>query len=160
MMAIPPQSFPCLPEDFDPDGDRDVWEREYLAFIRKWIDLGAINPHEGHEERRAFPRFKLKSNAITILAKSQLPVVDISLAGISFYSNQTIDQPQTIPLVLENTFQVEVEVVSCRKVESGNENSKWPYRVHCRFVHPKHAMKFLVLLNDLDILSVYCPDHD
>ena len=142
------------PEGIDPGVHHDIWEQDYSKLIRKWTEAGAIDPPPDGDERRRFPRFKLKSKSITIQVESQFPVVDLSLSGISFLSNMAIDARQTINLVLEKTFQVEVEVVKSRKVALTEEGVDWPYRVHCRFVNPRHGMQLLVLLDEMDNLTV------
>lgn len=143
-----------LPDGIDPVGERDIWEKDYRLLIQKWMASGEIDHLPEGDERRQFPRFKLKSKSITILVEAQFPVVDLSLSGISFYSNLAVDARQSINLVLEKTFEVAVEIIRCQKTNVDFDGVQWPYRVHCNFVNHKHGMQLLVLLNEMDNLSI------
>lgn len=130
------------------DAQRD-WAEEYDALLRRAKAQAAAAPTAG--ERRGHPRFRVRGT-IGVQLAAQVPGVDMSVDGVSFRSAMPIEAGKRLNVVLAQAFLSEVEVIACEE-QPAPDASGWPWRVHCRFLHPGEGMRVLIVLDSMGILE-------
>lgn len=128
------------------------WKQDYEAILREGLARGEMDRHP-HERRRQ-PRFRLKSQDVFIKVEPRFRVVDVSVSGMSVYSDFPFQEGQTVNITLGKAFSVEAEVVGCPIVEADPDWLETKYRVQCRFRDEAVGMQFLVMLKQMDDLEI------
>ena len=136
-----------------------IWELAYRQVLRQALHEERVAAWPEDRERRLHRRFRLRQSTIAVQIECQMPVVDISASGISFYSTYAAHAGQRLNLVLEKAFLVEVRVVECTPSGDGAPGTDWPYRFHCEFTHPAEGLKLVVMLNEVDNLVLHRRDE-
>ena len=126
------------------------WEKKYQSLLDKSRRDGEIEVLEGGAEKRAFPRFKLKSGTVWIQINLSFDVIDISVSGISFYSTRPFAKEQVLAITLGKAFRIESVVVGCDMVELEEKFLEIAYLVRCRFKDETSALRFMVMLKEVD----------
>ncbi len=126
------------------------WEKEYQYLLDKSRSEGDVEVLGEGAEKRAFPRFKLKSGTVWIQLNLSFDVVDISVSGISLYSLRPFEKEQIIAITLGKAFRIEAEVVNCEMVELEEKFLEIAYLVRCRFKDETSALRFLVMLKEVN----------
>ena len=75
-------------------------------------------------------------------------MVDLSISGLSFYSDRAFPLGQSITVSLRQILAIEAEVLGCDAL--GGSHPPAPYRVRCRFADPDYGLRFLVLAVELE----------
>ncbi len=130
------------------------WKDEYRALVRSGRDRGELEIRRALEERRAQPRFKLKSECVWIKVEPKFAVVDVSVTGIALYSDFPFEVGKWITITLGKAFSVEAEVRGCEVVESDPTLLEHKYLVRCGFEDEETGMKFLVMIKEMDNLEL------
>ena len=126
------------------------WKEDYDRLLELGKKSGdVIEPVQG-QERRQNPRFRLRTETIWVKVEPRFSVIDVSISGISFYSNHLFRPGNRIQTSLGKAFSVEAEVLECEMVESDPDFMEAMYQVRCKFVNEAQGMQFLVMLKEMD----------
>jgi hypothetical protein len=126
------------------------WEREYEEILKEGKKTGELEILPEKKEQRSFPRFRIKSGAVWIRMDLSFDVVDVSVSGISIYSSHPFASKQVFAVTLGKVFRIEAEVIDCSLVESDRQFLETRYLVRCSFLDSHSAMRFLVMLKELN----------
>ncbi|MEE8394853.1 MAG: hypothetical protein V3S29_02280 [bacterium] len=133
------------------------WEKDYQAILEDSLTNGELVT-QGAAEKRAFPRFNLKSGSIWVKVDQSFDVIDVSVSGISFFSTYPFKADQTLGITLGKAFLIEAKVVETHLVEKDAIFLETAYRVACRFTDDKTGVRFLVMLKEMDNLEIGISD--
>jgi hypothetical protein len=130
------------------------WKRDYEAIVRESFTRGELEHVSDARERRDHPRFRMRSQHVWIKVQPRFDVVDVSVAGISVYSDFPFKVGETLTITLGKAFSVEASVVECPIVEADAAMLETKYRVQCRFADETVGMQCLVMMKQMDELEV------
>jgi PilZ domain len=124
------------------------WEEEYERFLDEALRERRLRILPAGSEKRRHPRFKL--NATQILVTEQVPhdIVDLSISGLSFFSDRTFDEGQRIMVSLRQILAIQAEVLGCETLSGPDLPAR--YKVRCRFTDEEYGLRFLVLAIEMD----------
>ena len=126
------------------------WKTEYERLLREGRQDGEVAEADQQNGHRSHPRFRLKESHVWIRVPTRFDLIEISIAGISFYSNIPFPIGDFLMLTLDKAFTIEAQVIECELVESSSSLMELHYRVGCAFADPNHGMQMLVMLKDLE----------
>ena len=126
------------------------WDKEYEELVKESLSRGDISLVEGDREKRASPRFRIKSGAIWVKMDTSFDVLDASISGISFETDRHFNDKDVIAIAIAKAFKIEVEVISCEMVESDPGITPTKYVTRCHFIDEHSAVRFLVMLKAVD----------
>ena len=126
------------------------WEKEYESLLNESRKKGEVDSRAEASEKRLAPRFRLASGSIWIKLDLSFDVIDVSVSGISFYSSQPFEKNQVFAITLSKAFRIEAEILDCDLVETDPHMMEAQYLVRCRFVDEASAMRFLVMLKEMN----------
>jgi PilZ domain len=130
------------------------WKQDYEALVRESAERGELQGQHRDPERRERPRFRLKSQHVTIKVESSFDVVDVSVTGIALLSDFPFQVGQVVNITLGKAFAVEATVVDCPLVPSDEDLLEAKYQVRCRFEDEAAGMQFLVIMKQMDDLEL------
>lgn len=130
------------------------WKEDYEALLQEGQVRGDVELRPEPEERRAQPRFRLKSQHVFIKVEPRFPVVDVSVTGISVYSDMPFAAGQTVSITLGKAFSLEAAVVDCTLVLADEDLLETKYRVRCQFADETVGMQCLVMMKQMDDLEL------
>ncbi|MCH9046493.1 MAG: PilZ domain-containing protein [SAR324 cluster bacterium] len=91
------------------------------------------------------PRFNIPGRQIQITDTIERDIIDMSISGVSFYSDRNHAIGEVVPLCLDGAFSVQTKVVGCQMVQTDPSFLEFKYRVRCEFVNSDHGLIFLML---------------
>ena len=122
-----------------------IWAQSYERRLNRAIATGEVEIIPNGKERRMNPRFKIPGRQIQITDSIQREVINMSISGVSFYSDRNHLIGEVVPLCLDGAFSVQTKVVGCQMVPTDPTFLEFKYRVRCKFVKPDHGLTFLML---------------
>jgi PilZ domain len=131
---------------------RDVWQAGYQRLLEEARGGGRVRVLASDDERRAHPRFPVRSEDIASPSEGRLAVEDMSVTGLSFHSREPYGAEQPLTVSLANVFSTETDVVACERLETPPDAAP-RYRVRCRFRDEEHGLQFLTLTLELERLE-------
>jgi hypothetical protein len=130
------------------------WKQDYEALLREGVANGQVERLAPGRERRVGPRFRLKSQHVHIRVEPRFEVVDVSVSGISVYSDFPFQVGRTVTITLGKAFSVEATVVDCPLVLADEDFLESKYLVRSRFADEMVGMQFLVMMKQMDDLEM------
>jgi len=131
----------------------NVWDSEYTQLLQSARKTGEFKELNPDSERRTHPRFPLKMESVWMKMDSPFTVSDISLSGISLFSNKPFLPSSTLQLQLGKAFQVEAVVVGCDMEEADSDLLDMQYRIRCRFSDLMDTKQILVMIKEMDLMD-------
>ena len=132
-----------------------AWEQEYEALLEHALANRRVERLPAGLEKREQPRFRLRTGSIGVQLETQVPVIDVSISGLSFRAALALQTGLRLNLVLARAFLVEAEVVGC---EAMSTDAAQGWRVHCSFRRHEDGMRLLVMLHAMGSLDVDAPE--
>ncbi len=129
---------------------QDVWEEEYEELLESSKASGEIELVSSSPDKREYPRFRLKAGAVWIRTDTAFDVIDVSVSGISFYSDQEFQLKQHLAITLGKAFKIEAEIIHCKPVEADPDTGASRYLVRCRFTDEHSSKRFLLMLKGME----------
>ncbi len=130
------------------------WQEEYKNLLKSGRTAGEIVPMADGMERRKNPRFKLKTGYVWIKVEPRFQVVDVSVTGISLFSDFQFQPGNVITVTLGKAFSVEATVIDCQLVVSDEMFFENKYLVRGEFEGEDIGMQFLVMIKEMDDLEI------
>lgn len=92
-------------------GPKHDWRAEYLAEMKR---KGFSGGKAGEDENRSHPRLGFRTGASMTIQAAPIPcqIVNVSVGGISFYSNVRLPEGQAVTITMENGFSLTLRVDS------------------------------------------------
>lgn len=136
------------------------WKDDYEDLLREGLARGEVELRSDSDEKRDQPRFRLKSQHVFIKVEPRFDVVDVSISGISVYSDFPFKIGQTVNITLGKAMSVEATVVECPLELANPDLLETKYRVRCQFEDETVGMQFLVMMKQMDDLELEAkPSH-
>ncbi len=129
---------------------KDEWEQEYEQLLEEGKSSGELSTVPEDEEKRNSPRFRILSGAVWIRMDTSFDVIDVSVSGISFYSDQQFELGQVLAVTLGKAFKIEAEIVHCELAEPDPNSGEARYLTRCHFLDKHSSMRFLLMLKGMD----------
>ena len=121
------------------------WREHYEDALRSFGFLSADTPGNNQREHLRF-QF-LKDKRVWAHANFlSFPIRDISVGGISFYSDLQIPLDLELPLSIEKSFSISGRVMYCGMEEMDSMFLECKYRVGVQFLSEEDGYKTMVLL--------------
>lgn len=130
------------------------WKDDYEALLEEERARSEPEPLPAAQERRSEPRFRIKSQVVWIKVEPRFPVVDVSVNGLSVYSEFPFKVGQTVSVTLGKAFSLEATVMDCPLVVADEDFLETRYRVTLAFADETVGMQFLVMLKQMDDLEL------
>lgn len=130
------------------------WQEEYQNLLKSGATAGEFEPMADGMERRKNPRFKLKTGYVWIKVEPRFQVVDVSVTGISLFSDFQFQPGNVITVTLGKAFSVEATVIDCQLVVSDEMFFENKYLVRGEFEDEDIGMQFLVMIKEMDDLEI------
>lgn len=130
------------------------WREEYKYLLESGKTAGEFLPRVGGGERRNNPRFKLKNSYVSIKVEPKLMVVDISITGISLFSDFQFRPGNIITVTLGKAFAVDARVIDCELVVSDEIFLENKYLIRSQFENMDIGPQFLVMIKEMEDLDV------
>jgi hypothetical protein len=130
------------------------WKQAYEEMLDEAEARGEVEELARDRERREEPRFRLRSRRVFMRVQLHFDVVDVSVAGISVYSDIPFKVNQPVIITLGKAFSVEATVVDCPLVEADPNLLETKYLVRCQFASEAVGMQFLVMMKQMDDLEL------
>lgn len=99
-------------------------------------------------EMRDFPRIKAEATRLTVKMEVQVTTHNISMAGVTFFSDYTFILGQVVNITIADVFSVRGEVVECEMEEADPNFLESHYRVHCKFQDPEEGKQMVVMVKE------------
>lgn len=125
-------------------------EAEYEKLVREELGKPDSMSKLPDDERRFHPRFKLHAESVWIKVDTSFRVIDMSLQGLSMYSDRPFEAGHQLKVMVGKAFLVETEVIDCEMLETDPELMETQYRVSCRFLDESVGKQLLVMMKELD----------
>ena len=130
------------------------WQEEYKNLLESGKTSGEFVPMADGSERRNSPRFKLKTGYVWIKVEPRFEVMDVSVTGISLFSDFQFKPGNIITITMGKAFSVEANVLDCELVVSDEMFFENKYLVRGKFKDADIGMQFLVMIKEMDNLEV------
>ncbi|MEE8434872.1 MAG: PilZ domain-containing protein, partial [bacterium] len=101
-------------------------------------------------ERRKATRLDANTTELTIRTESKVHAIDISVAGLAFYSRFPVQVGQQLQITLSNMFTVDAEVVNCNMEDQDPNFLDLLYKVQCKFPEEEQGKYLLVAIKELE----------
>ena len=138
--------------------DSRVWRQDYEAIVRESAARNGPSLRPPAGERRRQPRFRLKSQQVSIKVEPRFQVVDISIAGIALHSDTPFAVGALLTMTWSKAFLMEATVVDCQLVLADPHFLETKYLVRMRFADEGVGMQSLVMMKQIDDLEL-APDE-
>jgi len=135
-------------------GEQDI-EQAYLRLLKR---VQGLDQHTAlGDERRTHPRFAVNEPQILVRSELKVPVLDVSVSGISFRSPLRFEVGRRFTVQVGSAISCDVCVVSCEPDRGDALLGSIEYRVRCTFAEETVGMPLVVVLNDQTAGTVNCP---
>ncbi|MCH8076641.1 MAG: PilZ domain-containing protein [SAR324 cluster bacterium] len=101
-------------------------------------------------ERRKATRLDANTTELTIRTDTKVHAIDISVAGLAFYSKFPVQIGQQLQITLSAMFTVDAEVVNCNLEEQDPNFMDLLYKVQCKFPEEEQGKYLLVAIKELE----------
>lgn len=129
------------------------WKDDYHALLEEGRSKGELTFAQDRTERRAQPRFRIKSQHVWIKIQPRFPVVDVSVTGMSVHSESPFRLGDNVSITLGKAFSLEAQVVDCILVVADELLMDSRYLVRLQFADETVGMQFLVMMKEMDDLE-------
>ena len=134
-------------------GPKDMGQN-YRVLIEQGLRSGVVTLRKNGNENRNDPRFLVDQGNLTIRVEPTFGIVDLSATGMAFLSDISFTPGAVITLYLEDAMGIQARIVGCFMIEVDADMLETRYRVQCRFENPEHGMRVLLLMSEINKLSV------
>ena len=140
----------------------EFWKDEYLE-VKQLIsrEMGAEAGLEGahskmqpsYADRRAEPRYSFMpgSKIYAHMGPRGFPIVDISIGGLSFYSELLFEPGSKLLMSALGMIALDVEVLSCDMEETDSSLMEYKYRVRAKFGPHVNGYQVYVLAREMHL---------
>ena len=107
-------------------------------------------PKRSGAERRTATRLDANTTELTVRTSESVNAIDISVAGLAFFSNLPVQIGQQLQITLGTMFTVDAEVVNCKLEEQDPNFLDLLYKVQCKFPEEEQGKYLLVAIKELE----------
>lgn len=131
------------------------WEQEYQARCEMDLKAGRIVVPKP-EDKRKHPRLQLEKTQTVWLhmGRVPVPVFNISVEGICYYSTVEVEIGERVFLSVANTLAIEGLVLDCTLEETDPLFMEYQYRVRAKYAPGFDGHKIYVLARDIYIYNL------
>ncbi|MEE8436048.1 MAG: PilZ domain-containing protein [bacterium] len=101
-------------------------------------------------ERRKATRLDANTTELTIRTELKVHAIDISVAGLAFFSKFPVQAGQQLQITLATMFTVDAEVVNCVLEDQDPDFLDLRYKVQCKFPEEEQGKYLLVAIKELE----------
>ena len=127
----------------------DIWKKEYDRLLQEGRQNNEVIEADDLSGNRENPRFGLSNAHVWIRVPTRFDLIEVSITGISFFSNMAFGVDELVMLTLDKAFVIEAQVKECVLVESNSDMLEVRYRIGCLFTDSSHGMQLLVMLKEM-----------
>lgn len=129
-------------------------EEDVNTLLRKHIEEARKDqkplPIGSGAERRKATRLDANTTELTIRTETKVQAIDISVAGLAFFSKFPIEIGLQLQITLSNLFTVDAEVVNCNIEDQDPNFLDLLYKVQCKFPEEEQGKYLLVAIKELE----------
>lgn len=101
-------------------------------------------------ERRTATRLDANTTELTVRTSETVHAIDISVAGLAFFSKFPVQIGQQLQITLGTVFTVDAEVVKCHLEDQDPNFMDLIYKVQCKFPEEEQGKYLLVAIKELE----------
>lgn len=101
-------------------------------------------------DRRRHPRLRVRVNKLAQRISPWPLAIDISAAGMAFYTNEPADTGHHVRIALGDSLAAEADVLACQEVPLDLLRDPVRYRIRCRFADEDQGMRMLMAIKELE----------
>lgn len=107
-------------------------------------------PKGAGAERRTATRLDVNTTELTVRTSESVNAIDISVAGLAFFSKLPVQVGQQLQITLGTMFTVDAEVVNCILENQDPNFMDLNYKVQCKFPEEEQGKYLLVAIKELE----------
>lgn len=123
----------------------DEWEADYQQLLEDAQKKGEIEILPDKSEQRKYPRIRMITRSIQVHDPQHYEILDMSIGGMSFYSDLPFEEEKVITISLEGLLTIEARVIKCSMEETDPMFLEVRYKIHCKFEDERYGMRLMVL---------------
>lgn len=125
-------------------------ERVYEILIEQSRERGELESEEYPSNHRKHPRIRVNALSLSVDGEHDVDTIDLSVAGVSFYSETPFEAGIRIMLSPDEIFHTAAVVVDCQHAHDVEDVDDQLYRISCRFEDNESGVEFMLLTRDLE----------
>ena len=124
---------------------------QYKKILREARERGEVMGGYDGPDRRRYPRIRVVPGHLPVEIDPWVFAIDVSISGVSFYSDQEVEAGKTIEIDLVDMTPVVAKVLDCQMEKSDSPFLPSRYRLRCEFEDEEKGKELLVKIKDLEI---------
>ena len=129
-------------------------EKNVNQLLQKHIDEARKEqqpaPEGSGKDRRTATRLDANTTELTVRTSDTVHAIDISVAGLAFFSKFPVQVGQQLQITLGTVFTVDAEVVKCNLEDQDPDFMDLIYKVQCKFPEEEQGMYLLVAIKEIE----------